>query len=85
MRNVTFSEQVLKRIASIQSLHFSRQETEQFQIKLIEMIYECLSVIAPLEGYREYDRGPWANTRRIVVMGPTRCIMFTTQLKISSG
>lgn len=46
-----------------------RNKTEEFQVKLIGTIHARLSVIAPQEGYREYDRGSWANTRRIVVMG----------------
>lgn len=69
MRQVTFSESVLRRIAAIRSSNFSEEETDQYKIKLIESIRDRLSFIATLEGYREYYRGPWANTRRIIVLG----------------
>ena len=69
MQKVIFSESSLRRIAAIQSTHFSREETEQYKIKLIKSISERLSTISPKEGYKEYYKGPWANTRRIIIMG----------------
>jgi hypothetical protein len=68
MRKVIFSRSVLKRIAEIQSSHFSKEETMHFQIKLIQAISSCHSVIS-YEGFREYYKGPWANTRRVIVLG----------------
>lgn len=66
MRNVIFSEASLKRIAAIRRHHITYEETEQYEIKLIESIRHRLSFIAPKE---EYYRGPWANTWRVIVMG----------------
>ncbi|WP_165452651.1 hypothetical protein [Paenibacillus thalictri] len=59
----------MKRIANIQSIHFSGEETVQFQIQLIKAMQERLSAVTPFEGYKEYEKGPWANTRRIFVQG----------------
>lgn len=67
MRKVSFSQSVLNRIANIRSIHFSSQETARFQVELIGTIRDRLSTITPLAGYHEYKRGPWANTRRILV------------------
>ncbi len=68
MRKVIFSESSLRRIAAIRSTHFNKEETELYKIKLLESIRERLSFIAPREGFKEYYRGPWANTRRVIVM-----------------
>ncbi len=67
MRKVTLTETVLKRIANIQSVHFTDQETIEFQVRLIKAIQDRLVAITPFEGYKEYKEGPWAKTRRILV------------------
>ncbi|MFB9276355.1 hypothetical protein [Cohnella cellulosilytica] len=69
MRKIIFAQTGLNRIANIHSIHFTPQETERFQIELIETIRSQLSTIMPLAGYHEYKKGPWANTRRILVFG----------------
>ncbi|OXS59346.1 hypothetical protein B1A99_12070 [Cohnella sp. CIP 111063] len=69
MRKVKFTQNVLNRIAQIRSIHFTSQETTRFQIKLIETIHARLSTITPMAGFHEFKRGPWANTRRILVLG----------------
>jgi plasmid stabilization system protein ParE len=69
MSKVIFTQTALNRIASIKSDHFNVQETILFQIELLESIHDRLSTIMPMAGYREYKRGPWANTRRILVCG----------------
>lgn len=69
MRKITFSLTVLSRIAKIQSPHFSKEDTEKFQIKWIEAIKTRLLGILPYEGYLEHYKGPWANTRRIIIFG----------------
>lgn len=69
MRKVTITESVLKRIANLRSIHFSLQETLDFQIQLIQFIHGRLSTVVPNEGYKEYEKGPWANTRRLIIQG----------------
>jgi hypothetical protein len=69
MRNISFAQQALERISNIRSVRYSVEETNHFQIELLGAIRTRLSVIAPMEGYHEYRRGPWANTRRVLVFG----------------
>lgn len=69
MYKVSFSRSALNRIANIHSTHFTKQETTEYQIRLIEAIRTRLSTISAQEGYLEYSKGPWANTRRILVFG----------------
>jgi hypothetical protein len=69
MNKVSFTQAALKRIANIQSIRFTEQETVEFQVQLLEGIRSRLSYISPLAGYREHLKGPWANTHRILVSG----------------
>lgn len=69
MYKISFTKTALNRITDIKSAHFTKQETAEFQIQLIEEIRSRLPSIYPQEGYFEYSKGPWANTRRIIVFG----------------
>lgn len=68
-RQIIFSQSALKQISRIQSDRFSVAETADFQIRLIREIEDRLKKVGPEEGFYEHYRGPWANTRRVIVLG----------------
>ncbi len=69
MRKIVFTSTARERIARLNSPHFTSEETMAFQIKLTQAIQNRLLHIRANEGYREYAKGPWAKTRRVIVKG----------------
>jgi len=57
MNTVTFTQSALKRIANIQSVRFTDEETAEFQVQLIETIRTRLSTTPPQAGYHEQKAG----------------------------
>lgn len=69
MREVVFTSTAQERIMRLHSPHFTAEETIVFQVNLTQAIRKRLLRIRANEGYREYARGPWAKTRRVIVQG----------------
>lgn len=69
MREVVFTSTAQERITRLHSPHFTAEETIVFQVNLTQAIRNRLLRIRANEGYREYARGPWAKTRRVIVQG----------------
>ena len=68
-REIVFSRSALKQISRIQSERYSVAETAEYQIQLIQEIEVRLMHVGPEEDFREHYRGPWANTRRVMILG----------------
>ena len=83
MREIIFSQSVLKQISRIASERFFVAETVDFQIRLIQHIEDRLMKVDPEEGFREHYKGPWANTRRVIILGYRVYYMWGNDEKVT--